>query len=29
MSNSILVTTVPIGGLKPIETDIRVYYNLC
>jgi hypothetical protein len=28
MSDNILVTAIPIEGLKPVETDIKVCYNL-
>ena len=28
MSDNILVTILPIEGLKPIEIDIKVYYSL-
>jgi hypothetical protein len=28
MSDNTLVTALPIGGSKPIETDIKVYYSL-
>jgi hypothetical protein len=29
MSDNTLATAVLIEGLKPVEIDIKVYYNLC